>query len=317
MGVVFLGLLIGLARHGTAAGVQIRGEFYAIAAASYAMSFPVGRKELDRLLVIMAGLASFLMLVCAYRWTVFYGNLRDLLPDVGTYNIDGDIRVVGATAALVLGQALVLGAFHQRLGASARPLRWLLPLLLAVVLVLQHRSVWLAVLVGVATSLILGRAAGGRALQLVMLAGLALLVGLAMSLGGTGYAADPGLRATRRRGPGHCGGTFRELAGSPWIGWIGAGPRAIVLGREPGSDMTRLVDEGAGKRRYIGFGAHNSYVTMLTGTGVLGMFGILWAMAAVLRRLYARLPQRAGCAAGCHVVGDAGRAICVLRGLFE
>ncbi|MGS0759128.1 hypothetical protein ACVBEH_32725, partial [Roseateles sp. GG27B] len=70
--------------------------------------------------------------------------------------------------------------------------------------------------------------------------------------------------------------------------WRDAGPRAILIGREAGSDTSRTVLNAAGERIRISFGAHNIYVTLLTSTGVIGFGAFVWAIASTLFGLYRR-----------------------------
>ena len=91
-----------------------RGDFYALAAASYAMSFTMGQRELQQLYRTLTWAALVLLVLTLYRWLVFYLPIKSLLPPVGIYNNDGEIRVVWANAALLMAEAAVLGAQEMR-----------------------------------------------------------------------------------------------------------------------------------------------------------------------------------------------------------
>ena len=290
---VLVGLGLGLALHGTAAGVQARGDFYSLAAASYVMSFPVARAQLRQVMTALAWLAATLLLLCAYRWTVYYGGIRELLPASGSYNVDGAIRVVGANAAVILAQALVIGLYFWHLGRAAGAMRWMALPLLSAVLVLQHRSVWLASLVGVALGLVLARTRDTTRLQQLSMIGLlAACAALALAFGGE-VAGDIQSSAARAvKGQDTVRARFENWRAT-LEDWRDAGPRAIIMGRESGSDARHLVTTEEGERRQISFGAHNNYVTALTTTGVLGFTGLLWAYGSTLARLYA-LYRRGG-----------------------
>ena len=285
--VFFVDLAIGLAKHGTSAGVQARNDFYSLAAASYVMSFQIGRPQVRQLLGALAWLAFALLLLCVYRWTVYYGDIRELLPAMGSYNADGAIRVVGSNAALALAQALIIGMFFGFLGAGAKFARSLLLALVGAVLVLQHRSVWLAGLVGLGVSMLLARAQSiSRLRQLMMLSAVILVAGVGLMFGGK-LTEDIRSSASRAiEGQGTVAARFENWRATV-TDWRDAGPRAILIGREFGGDSTRVVANAQGETIRIRFGAHNIYVSLLTSTGVIGLGALLWTIFGTLRKLYA------------------------------
>ncbi|MEO3693387.1 O-antigen ligase family protein [Roseateles paludis] len=291
VGVFLVNLAIGLATQGTAAGVQARGEFYAIVAASYAMSFPIAREQVRALVAAFAWLGVGLALLTVYRWVVFYAPITDLLPPEGVYNIDGAIRVIGAPQALVLAQALLIGLYFAHLGGAATALRLLSPLFLGFVVALQHRSVWLAAAVGVAVGLLLARAKHVPVWQQVgvVCVMFSLLVGGVMYGGRVGQdVASSAQRAVAGEGTVQARlNNWRSTLGD----WYGEGPRAILIGRTLGSDMTRVVRDAGGRDISIAYGAHNNYVTQLVSFGVLGFAGLLWALLSAVRGLW-RMCQR-------------------------
>lgn len=292
LALVFLaGLGLGLARHGTGAGVQARVDFYAIAMATYAMSFPIGTREVARLLRALCATALALLLLSAYRWTVYYGDIRELLPPGGTYNVDGAARVVASNFALLIAEAALVGMFFgtARLGGPAA--RLLAPLMFAGAVVLQHRSVWLAALAGGALSLLVARSQ--RAPLWQQLAVLLLVAGLAL----VPLVASRSISSQLESSASHA------LAGQGTVQarfenwrvtiekWAGEGPRAIAFGRLPGSDTVRTVRSESGELTRIAFGVHNHYVGMLTGMGVVGLLAFLAVFAGTSRGLW-RLAQR-------------------------
>lgn len=284
---VFLGNLAwGLATQGTAAGVQARGDFYAIVAASYAMSFPMARPQVRLLVRALAWLAVGLVALTVYRWCVYYLQITDLLPPSGTYNIDGAIRVIGSPHALLLAQALLLGLYFAHISGAGGTLRVMLPLLLGLVVALQHRSVWLATMVGVGVSIVLARAERMPVWQqLAALGVLALLVVGGLSVGGR--VSEEVVSSAQRAAAGE--GTVRARFEN-WrvtlTEWQAGGPRNLLVGKPLGGDATRTVLDKDGRLVRIGFGAHNNYVSQLVGTGVLGLAGLLWALGSALRGLW-------------------------------
>lgn len=291
--IFFIDLVIGLARHGTAAGVQARMDFYAIACASYAMTFEPSADRQRALLRGLGWLAVALVVVCGYRWVVFYGNLRELLPPMGTYNEDGDIRVVGSAAALIIAQVAIVGTLHAKAAGYAGGLiRLLVPVFGLVVLALQHRSVWLAALVGLGAGMVLSRSRGDGRLRDAAVLGL-LAVALTVPLLFGGRLADSVESSAARALQG--GGTVQarfENWRATLDEWRSGGVRDILTGREAGASTLRTVRSETGERRRIAFGAHNNYVSQLTGTGVFGFLALMWTIGYTMVHLMRRVRGR-------------------------
>lgn len=275
-----VGIAWGLAVHGRAAGVQSRPDFYAVAAASCAMSFHPQAQPLRLLVRLLLVLAAYTLLLTAWRWTVTLIPLHDLLPPGGTYNVDGPLRVVPSNAALLLAQLLVLALFFG--GGGLTLARWLSPLLLAAVLVLQHRSVWLAAIVGVLVGAMAARSRRVPRWQQALLA-LAVVAVTALALGTSDRLTDQ-LRTSAQR----------ALAGRDTVAdrfqnwratlrqWVNDGPVAIAVGRIRGADARRGVEDESGRERIIEYQAHNHYVNTLAGSGVIGLAAYAWWMAWIV-----------------------------------
>lgn len=284
VGVFFFNLAWGLATQGTSAGVQARNDYYAIVAASYLMSFPVGAREVRLLIRAFMWLGAGLLGLVTYRWVVYYTPITDLLPPGGVYNIDGAIRVVSSASALLLAQCLLIGIYFGGLSGAAAGLRLLAPILLAYVVALQHRSVWLAGLIGVVVSMLLARAGNLRLWQQIA----AVTTLAALVVGGVAFSGRLGESVTNS--------AERAVAGQGTVAarfdnwrvtlsdWKNDGVKAVVLGRGYGGDVTRIVNSG-GRQTRITYGAHNNYVTQLVGVGLVGFAGLLWALASAVKGL--------------------------------
>lgn len=288
--VFLINLAWGLGSYGTAAGVQARPYFYAIAIASYAMSFSLEERHVRQLLTLMACASVCFLLLCIYRWTVYYLPIPELLPEDGHYNADGAMRVIRSNEALMVAQSLIVFLFVSGLGATAHWMRALAPALMGLVIALQHRSVWVASIAGVLFSLVV---AGGRqrsrSRQLVLLLGTALLTAapLLMSDQLSGVASQ----VSRSAQSGAAGeGTASERLQS-WqeilSAWSQDGPVALAIGRRFGSDTSRLVrDPNTGGLRRIGYTAHNHYIQTLSSLGLLGLAGFLAVFLHAASGLY-------------------------------
>lgn len=288
-----LSLGLGLVANGTRAGVQARDLFYSLVAASYFMSFAIDALRVRQLLQAMTALAVVLLLVTGYRWLVFALDIRELLPQAGGWNPGGgDWRVIPSHEALLLAQVLVLGLFFTHLEHAAMA-RWIAPLVFAAVVVLQHRSVWIAGLIGVVAALALVPRMRASALAqwsalLVVVTLTALPLALSERLSGVGdELRRSAVTAVAGQGTVHSRlqdwrQTVRE--------WARSGPRAWAIGHGFGRDTTRTMLTESGERRTIRFDAHNHYVAMLTDTGLLGLGAFVLLAVGTLHGLY-RLAQ--------------------------
>lgn len=288
MTAVFLGgLALGLAKNGSAAGVQARGDFYGISAASYAMSFRVTNAQLQRMFRLLTAVALMMIGLCVYRWIVYYTPIRELLPPGGSYNADGEIRVIRSNFSLGIAQVLLLGLFF---GGGAQPglraARLVSPLLLATTLVLQHRSVWLAALVGVFLSLLVARAQRAPLWQQLLL--VFVVGGLTAAPLALNQTISTQLQSSAGRalaGEGSVGERFSNWRATLQL-WAGDGPVAIAIGRVRGASSLRYVQDQAGNDRAIEYNAHNHYVNTISALGVVGFTAYLWILAYVLRGLF-------------------------------
>jgi hypothetical protein len=291
----FVSLGTGLLAYGSGAGVQSRGYAYSVMVGTYAMSFAIDERRVRLLVNALVWIAVLLIGLCAYRWVVYYTPIRELLPEEGVYNTDGAIRVVRSYEAVVLGQVFVVALFfgHFSRGLASRGLvvaRLFSPLLLAVVAALQHRSVWLAVIVGVFASVFVVRSKSGSRLGQVLL--LALIVGmtalplvLSDQLAGLGTEVS-GSAARAVGGEGSVGERLDNWKGLIQL-WYGGGPRSIAIGQSFGSDATRYVqDKVRGGEHKIEYFAHNYYVQTLYNMGVVGLAAFVTLLVYAVGGLY-------------------------------
>ncbi len=296
--VFLVSLGTGIVSFGSGAGVQARAYFYSIAAGSYVMSFPMDAARFRILLNLMVWLSVLLLGICVYRWIVYYTPIPDLLPPEGVYNTDGAIRVVRSYEALVLGQVFVAGLLFASFSRGALVARFIAPLTLAGVLALQHRSVWLAVLVGVMAGLFVARSRTGSKLgQVLLLAGIVTVTALPMAFSSKLSSVTQEVASAAERGVDGDGSVGERL--DNWQGliklWAAGGPRSLVFGQSFGSDATRYVrDTVHGGEHKIGYFAHNHYVQTLFNLGLAGLFAFLAATWYAARGLYRRCASKEG-----------------------
>ena len=294
---VGISTVTGLAQFGAGAGVQARGYFYFVAATLYGASFEINAARIQQIIRTLVWTALTLMALAVYRWIVYYAPISALLPPGGSYNVDGAIRVIYANHAIVLAEVLIAGLFFTGISQSLQLAQLCAPLLLGMVLALQHRSVWLATLVGMGSRFVVVRTRTTSILQqLCLIAGIALVTSVPLvfsdKLGDVtqqiGQSAGGALRGE---------GTVREQLAS-WQEiisiWSHKGPREIAFGESFGADNTRSVQDEHGYWKKINYIAHNLFVQNLYNTGAIGFLAYLLANIHVLRGLYQRARQPDG-----------------------
>jgi hypothetical protein len=289
----FIDFAIGLAQNGTTAGVQARPHYYALAAASYAMSFPMTAHRVRQILHLFIALALATLLICCYRWTVYYLPIPELLPPAGFYNVDGAIRVVGAPFALMIAEVLVLGLFFSAKNIAGTAARILTPFMLAGMLLLQHRSVWLAAIVAFLMSLVLARAQRAPLWQQLLVTVLVATAAATPIFSSSVVSQQIESSAERAlAGQDTVNARFRNWRANLQQ-WRDDGPRAIAIGRVLGSDTSVFVEGERGGTQRVTYGAHNQYVTQITYFGVLGLLAMTLTFAYVARGLW-RLTGKGG-----------------------
>lgn len=286
---ICLSLALGLASYGTGAGVSVRGYFYMMVTGLYGMSFPMDARRVRLTLNVLVAVAGFLLLLTVYRWVVYFTPITALLPEGGSYNVDGAIRVIKSNEALILAQVLIGGLFFAATARGLYVAQLLSPLLLGSVLALQHRSVWLAALVGgLMRFLVVRSKQSSTASQLLLVAAIVgitsiplvfteKLSGLTQQVGQSAERALQGHDTTHERF-----GNWKSLIQL----WYQGGAKSIVIGQSFGADSSRYVEDEKGGARKINYYAHNLYVQTLYNTGLIGLTALLASFAYVVRNLY-------------------------------
>lgn len=287
-GVLSLSLFIGMISYGSNAGVIARPYFYFASAGLYGMSFPMSEQGLKTLYRYLTILASILVIMTIARWIVYYVPVTELLPDSGTFNVDGAIRVIPSYEALVLAEIFVMGLFFSKLTPSFKFARILLPILLICVLVLQHRSVWLATLIGILSSLFLANNEKGSSFsQLALLVVMVAIISLPMLLSDKLSGVSDQLTSSADRALSGADTTGERL--DSWNElikkWAGGGVKSIFIGQSFGGDTSRYVKTKTGLRK-ITYQAHNMYVQTLVNTGIIGLGAFLATLVFIIKRLY-------------------------------
>jgi len=286
---MLISLALGMAKFGTSAGVEFRDEFYFWAGTAYFVSFPITREHLSGFVRAWLLCSLVTLAVVYYRWTADALDL-DWIEPLWHYAMDlqgSGLRVVSSAQALFLGQALILIVYAMAAGSGLRQWRFLVPLLVVTILVLQHRSVWIAAFVPVLLSFLLLKKGKGRLftnLAVVTLAAAAVLAPILVGGGGQGVtsAITVSAEGATNLSAGTTGDRvwgWKELLGQ----WAHAGPLVNAVGSPYGSGFDRYSAKGD----LITYAPHNYYVQILLRTGLTGLVALLaiyWYGLRWLRR---------------------------------
>lgn len=267
-----MSFLLGLIKNGTASGVEFRSDFYYMTGIFYFSSFAWTRERIARLLGWLFPVVLMVMLIVWFRWGVDAFGLDWVVPVWRYMDTTGvALRVINAEQTWLMGLGVVLLVYAMATGNSLARWRFMLPLLGLTVLVLQHRSVWVAAFLPVLMAFVIVRQSQGKlASRMLVIAGLtALVLGPLLATGkfssATTSVADLAVRATSTTE-----GTFvGRVRGwdSLLHQWAGAGPRTWVMGEPYGSGFKR--EEGHGKE--VAYAPHNYYVQVLLRFGLIGL----------------------------------------------
>jgi hypothetical protein len=253
------------------------------------MSFPALEKNALALFKALVVCTLILIGIAFYRWAVYYLQISGLLPPGGTFNVDGAIRVIYSNHVLVIAQVLVAAFFFAAATPSLALMSFLSPLLLGMVVALQHRSVWLATIVGVLVRILLGKTNGGSALkQMLVVAAITALTALPFILNDnlSGVAQQVSNSAEGAISGDGTGGERLQSWGEIVKNWYSAGARSIVIGQSFGANNTRTVFDNRGQAKQINYIAHNLYIQTLFNTGFTGLLAYCLINFYVIAGLY-------------------------------
>lgn len=288
--VIAINLAVGLPTYGSTAGVAARADVYSLVALCYAMTFPANAQRIGILVRTLLWAVSILFAIACVRWVAVGFQIDALLPPSGSFQPRGHSvwRVIVSNEALLLAQIGVVGWFFGSVFAPLR--RWRLPavVLIGAVIVLQHRSTWVALIAASLVAMMLLRtseASGQRVWTTAGLLAAVAAISITVALGGGGLGRD--LESSIDDAV-ELSGTAGERLGS-WrqlvLSWAGDGPRSLALGRPYGRNEEHYTSDELGARK-VAYQAHNYYVTVLTGLGLVGFAAYLTLWWQVFKGLF-------------------------------
>lgn len=281
-GTIILSFVLGLAEFGRYAGTEVRPFFYIWVAGLYCAMADFDEADLRRIGRWCLWTAYAIIGIALYLWAAVETGFivrAELFGEEG----GAVFRPVGshgvffvATVAMVQTMAWLRGSGGKRSG-------WHAAVLLTFVLVLQHRSVWIATLAGLLMVMALERRHLPRRFPLLL--AFVLMVTLGVSIAAWfGYLDDLARQLTQSTlSMTDSGGTFAARIDG-WIrlfeSWVEGSVRVLMFGFPFGKGYTRYYNG-----QLIEFAPHNFFLDLLLRVGVVGL--LLFMIATVMAIVYA------------------------------
>jgi uncharacterized MnhB-related membrane protein len=227
-------------------------------------------ERLGRLVLIAGGMLAAFTII---RWAGSVAGMNG-----GFFGRDDDLRVLPAALALLIAQAAMI-AFPYLVDRTAGWRRYVAPSLLVLVVLLQHRTVWIVTAVGVALLFYRERAIARRALTILL-----TVIGLLAVLSFTLLDSPDVQLGEQLASSAQSTGTF-EWRYDGWRALLDdSGPESpveVVVGLPFGSGWERTLPSGHTIESHIS--PHNFYLETLLRVGVLGLLLLLTVYVLALR----------------------------------
>lgn len=270
---LLVSLMLGIAGHGQAAVSDSRQYLFFIGVALYMATFRPTADFYDRISRIWLMAAALMVLLACARWLRVFAGI-DLGVPAEINGVDTAVRVLdGPYAFFLAGPLLLTVPFWLRRG-QARWVRWLGAVLLVVVIALDRRTVWLAILVGVAVLLLRGRRLRARGVALVVAASIVTVLVFAGDVLGRDQSPPGTVSSTGSV-------TWRIEGWSDLVDSWSESPVNWLIGEPFGSGFARTVDGSK-----IDAHPHNFYIETMIRAGLGGLIALLALTVGLLRRLW-------------------------------
>lgn len=278
--------LVGLMKFKTAAGLEFRSTFYMLVSVLYLMSFRIGAKQVGRIFMALYVAAMALAFLSIYRWISYAVGVTGPWFDPVT-----PLRVLDSSGTLVIAVAMLPGlAMWMGLNERRIGMMYTAPLLLLVVMVLGHRTVWVATLAALGAAWWMAgrkrKGKGGQAGLLVPLGvGSVVLVAL-FALAPDSTVTHEFQRSVTETQQKNSTLAWRVDSWKSLVDdWVAGGPLVWPAGKPFGAGTRRYI-ESQGMETTVS--AHSHYVSLLIRGGLLVLFAYVAAQIVALRRLLSR-----------------------------
>ena len=281
-------LLLSLVRGAVAFGPQHAiAEFRLfvafVAGALYFCTFPPSSRLNDRIGRIWLALSIPMMILACLRWLDNFAGIN-LGVRPAEFGADAAVKVLNGPYTFFLANAFILTVpFWQLQDRRSRRLTWLGALLLVFVVLLNRRTAWLAIIVGLAVMMVRNRRLSRRVLALVVGAVVLTIAGY-VALGGS--KGEEQIVATSAVGTGTL--DWRIQGWSELLAGLSTDPVQWGIGEPLGSDFTREVQGSEVEAE-----PHNFYLSHLLRAGVVGLLALIALTGGLFRALW-RIPPPGG-----------------------
>jgi hypothetical protein len=262
------------------AGVTFRSTYYLYTVIVYVSSFSLTAEHWEEVRSVLRWLTAGIMVIAIARW----GLVAIGSESVNTWyeagaSETGGLRVVPATAALVIGEAFLVETFMNDNKIEENTNRWFRfagPLLFLSLILLQHRTIWIALLPAMVWLGFMDRRFLRYAIGIVILGTAFLLLIFTTDLA-------PNTRSALLLS-GSSAGTFLWRLSS-WQGmldlWSEAPLFSQIAGIPFGADQSRILDNGVVTSR----GSHDFFISTLFNLGLLGLATVVTILVTATWRM--------------------------------
>ena len=257
--------------------VEFRSFLAYFSAALYFATFHGPPESLDRIGRVILIAAVVLCGIVCFRW---FGALTGFRPSLLRVEYGAPIRVLDGPQTFFLAQALFLVLPRWADGLATPKQRWLAAGLATIVVLLNRRTAWLTVLVGVGILLWRRKGMGGRARPAMAVVAV-IVTAVLLALPEADGSSDVAMSAT------DTGTLDWRLQG--WTSLIvdngpdGAGQ--WLLGIPMGSGYDREVLSSRDKVRTVESQPHSFHLQTMLRAGLLGFLALTLLFAVALRQL--------------------------------
>jgi hypothetical protein len=281
-------LLLSLVRGAMAFGPQhaiaeFRLFLAFVSGALYFATFAPSARLNDRIGKLWLATSVPIMILVCLRWLATLAGI-DLGVPAEQFGADAAIKVLNGPYTFFLANAALLTVpFWQGRDERARRLIRLGMLLLLFVVLLNRRTVWLTMIIGIAVLMVRGRRLRRRAVAMII-GGVLLAVAAYFALGGSS-GEDSALRPAAGTGT----LDWRIQGWTELLGGLSDRPMEWLIGEPIGSGFTRVV-----QGLEVQAEPHNFYVMTLLRAGVVGLVALIALTFGLLRALWRAPPGGSG-----------------------
>lgn len=277
--VIAVSLLRGAATFGLGSATnEGRAEVWFFFAMTWALSVRPERLRLRTASLVVGWALVLIALYHAIKYGIGGPASRVVVGEDGSSR-GGRVLIAGQAVALLLCAGTVFFGMHRAETGRSR-YAWSSIVFLGVVLISQHRSVWVAGFLGTIAVMISarGKRAGGRAFTLVAVGAWVAFTGWVVQNVGRGVVESALNTDTL---------DWRTTSWQVLISQaIDRGPLTIAIGEPFGSGFLRQMGP-----RVSGVQAHNWYVELFLRLGIMGLIAFVAILIGAVLKAQARFPE--------------------------